>query len=190
MKKLPNILTIMRVLLVPLVVAIFVIFHDGQNDKLAFFLAFIIFILGGITDFFDGYFARKYNVESKLGAMLDPIADKLMIVTMLVILVAVGRADLIPVLVIIMRELLVSGYRDFLSAHNGEMPVTKLAKWKTTAQFVAITMLLFVPLAAAEHFNEVDSAARILLWFAGLLTFITGWQYTTHTIRFIKGLEK
>ncbi len=167
MKNLPNILTLGRIAIIPLVV---VALLGGFNH-----VALVLFVIAGVTDFFDGYFARKYKVESKLGAMLDPIADKLLVTAVLIFLVKqLDGLDTIAVVVILLREVLVSGLREFLGQQKIAMPVTKLAKWKTTIQFVAIIALLYSP---------VSIWSSLLLWVAAILTGITGWQYTNHTIR-------
>jgi cardiolipin synthase len=170
MKNLPNILTLVRIAIIPLVVLALL---GGFNH-----IALVLFIIAGITDYFDGYFARKYKVESKFGAMLDPIADKLLVAAVLIFLAKqLGGLDTLAIVIILLREVLVSGLREFLGQQKIAMPVTKLAKWKTTIQFMAIIALLFNPLALYSS---------LLLWFAAILTAITGWQYTTHTIRMIK----
>lgn len=187
MKSLPNYLTLLRVFAIPLLVLVFI--NEAWGSLYYPHIVFVIFFVASLTDFFDGYIARKYNVESKFGAMMDPIADKLMVVTLLVYLLVNDMADFLPVLIIILRELLVSGYREFIASNNGEMPVTKLAKWKTTFQFLAIAALLFVPLTAADSQGEVAVVGQMMLWFAAILTFITGWQYTAHSIKFTKDIS-
>lgn len=185
MKQIPNYLTILRILIVPAIIAAFYM----QDVKLAGLVTTGLFLLAGITDFFDGAIARKLNAESDFGKMMDPIADKLLVGAVLVILFKAGRADLIPVMVILMREFLVSGYREFLAASGGKMPVTKLAKWKTTIQFLAILALLIIPATKQEYAADVFLTGQYMLWFAALLTFITGLQYTIHTIKFIRGTD-
>ena len=167
MKNLPNILTLGRIFIIPLVV---VALLGGFNH-----IALVLFIIAGITDFFDGYFARKLKVESKFGAMLDPIADKLLVTAVLIFLAKqLSGLDTIAVVIILLREVLVSGLREFLGQQKIAMPVTKLAKWKTTLQFVAIIALLY---------NPISIFSSLLLWVAAILTAITGWQYTTYAIR-------
>lgn len=186
MKSLPNILTILRIVAIPLIIAAFYI----PSLKMAALVALGLFIFASITDFLDGYLARKYEVESKFGQMLDPIADKLLVAAVLLMLVVSDSADLIPVVIIILRELLVSGLREFVADNNGVMTVTKLAKWKTTAQFLAIITLIFVPLAQAEFAAEVFQVGTILLWIAAALTFVTGVEYTSAAMKFIKHLKE
>lgn len=170
MKNLPNILTLGRIAIIPLVVLAML---GGFNH-----VALVLFIIAGISDYFDGYFARKYKVESKFGAMLDPIADKLLVTAVFIFLAKqLDGFDTIAVVIILLREVLVSGLREFLGQQKIAMPVTKLAKWKTTLQFVAIIALLVSP------YHIVSS---LLLWVAATLTAITGWQYVTYAIRKIK----
>lgn len=182
-EKLPNYLTMLRIFVIPLIVLAFYI----PNTTVSAALAFVLFLIAGISDFFDGYIARKFDCASKFGELMDPIADKLVVITVLVILSASGDADFIPVLIIILREILVSGYREFIYANQGEMPVTKLAKWKTTMQFVAVTLLLFYPVVGAA---EIQNIGQILLWLAAVLTFITGYQYTIHTLSFVREVNE
>ena len=167
MNNLPNILTLARVGIIPLVI-IAMLAGFGQ-------VAMVLFIIAGITDFFDGYFARKYKVESKIGAMMDPIADKLLVTAVLVFLAReLNGFNTIAIVVILLREVLVSGLREFLGQQKISMPVTKLAKWKTTIQFIAIITLLYDP---------IHVGALLLLWLAAILTAITGFQYVTYAIR-------
>ena len=177
MKKIPNYLTMFRIAAIPLLIAVFHIYGAG-------WLAFIIFSLAGITDFFDGYLARKFKAESKFGEMLDPIADKLLTAVALVYLLWFGLANIIPTAVILLREFLVSGLREFLAANRGKMPVTKLAKWKTASQFLAIAMLMLAPSVDKTVFD----LGNIMLWLAGILTLITGVQYTKSAVQQIKKL--
>ena len=137
---LPNILTVLRLLAAPGVAIMFLYFNRPWAD----WCALILFLGAAITDWFDGYIARSWKQESRFGAMLDPIADKAMVV--IALLVIVGYSSMSPWLVlpatfIVFREVFVSGLREFLGAHAKELQVTKLAKWKTTAQMVAIAVL-------------------------------------------------
>lgn len=137
---LPNILTILRLFAAPGVAVMFLYFHRPWAD----WLALALFVSAAITDFFDGYLARLWKQESKFGAMLDPIADKAMVVIALVIITGYSGMNpwlILPVTVILFREVFVSGLREFLGATAGLLKVTKLAKWKTTAQMVAIAVL-------------------------------------------------
>ena len=139
---LPNILTILRMLAAPGVAIMFLYFHRPSAD----WLALTLFVGAAITDYFDGYLARLWKQESKFGAMLDPIADKAMVVIALVVITGFSGMNpwiLLPATLIIFREVFVSGLREFLGATAKLLAVTKLAKWKTTAQMVAIAILFF-----------------------------------------------
>ncbi|MEN9409073.1 MAG: CDP-diacylglycerol--glycerol-3-phosphate 3-phosphatidyltransferase [Pseudomonadota bacterium] len=138
--NLPNILTFIRLLAAPGVAVMFLYFHRPWAD----WLALSLFVMAAITDWFDGYLARAWKQESKFGAMLDPIADKAMVVIALVIIAGYSGMNpwlILPVTAILFREVFVSGLREFLGAKAGLLKVTKLAKWKTTAQMVAIAVL-------------------------------------------------
>jgi CDP-diacylglycerol--glycerol-3-phosphate 3-phosphatidyltransferase len=137
---LPNILTVLRLIAAPGVAIMFLYFHRPWAD----WFALTLFILAALTDWFDGYLARLWKQESKFGTMLDPIADKAMVVIALVILTGYSGMNpwlILPVTVILFREVFVSGLREFLGAKAGLLKVTRLAKWKTTTQMVAIAIL-------------------------------------------------
>jgi CDP-diacylglycerol--glycerol-3-phosphate 3-phosphatidyltransferase len=137
---LPNTLTVLRLLAAPGVAIMFLYFHRPWAD----WFALTLFVVAALTDWFDGYLARLWKQESKFGTMLDPIADKAMVVIALVILTGYSGMNpwlILPVTVILFREVFVSGLREFLGAKAGLLKVTKLAKWKTTAQMVAIAIL-------------------------------------------------
>jgi CDP-diacylglycerol--glycerol-3-phosphate 3-phosphatidyltransferase len=136
----PNILTTLRLLAAPGVAVMFLYFHRPWAD----WFALALFVGAAITDWFDGYLARLWQQESKFGAMLDPIADKAMVVIALVIITGYSGMNpwlILPVTVILFREVFVSGLREFLGARAGLLKVTPLAKWKTTAQMIAIAVL-------------------------------------------------
>lgn len=138
--NIPNILTLLRLLAAPGVVLMFLYFTRPWAD----WFALVLFVGAAITDFFDGYLARLWKQESKFGTMLDPIADKAMVVIALLVITGYAGMDpyiLLPATVIIFREVFVSGLREFLGDTAGTLAVTKLAKWKTTAQMVAIAVL-------------------------------------------------
>jgi cardiolipin synthase (CMP-forming) len=168
--NLPNILTLSRIAIIPIVLTTF--FFDSTAMRWA---AVSLFTLAGITDFFDGYLARRANQVSRLGRFLDPIADKLLVASVLLVLVGFNRVEewtYIPAIVIMLREILVSGLREFLAELHVGLPVTKLAKGKTTVQMVALGFLIVgtaVPMA--------KPAGEFLLWLAALLTIITGYDY-------------
>lgn len=139
----PNILTVIRLLAAPLVAVVFVVLPRPIAD----WVAVILFVGAAITDWFDGYLARRLRLESKFGAMLDPIADKAMVVIALGVIMALSNLSamiVIPAALILFREVFVSGLREFLGDTAGLLKVTKLAKWKTTVQMVAIAVLLSV----------------------------------------------
>ncbi|MBZ8118470.1 CDP-diacylglycerol--glycerol-3-phosphate 3-phosphatidyltransferase [Roseovarius sp. LXJ103] len=136
----PNILTVMRLLAAPMIAVMFLYFTRPYAD----WFALILFISAAITDYIDGYLAREWKQETKLGAMLDPIADKAMVVIALMVIVGYSSMSpwlVLPATFILFREVFVSGLREFLGDVAGTLKVTKLAKWKTTAQMVAISVL-------------------------------------------------
>ena len=133
----PNLLTIIRIIFASLI-ALILIFSDS---KMAYFISFILFALAGITDYFDGWLARKRNQISDLGRMLDPIADKILVISTFIILMSNNVIDgfnVIAALIIIYREIFISGLREFLGNKSFVVKVTKLAKWKTAIQFITI----------------------------------------------------
>jgi cardiolipin synthase (CMP-forming) len=169
---LPNLLTYLRLLAIPLVVLCLF----WPNETTARWVAFGIYAGAAITDYFDGWLARRFHLDSALGRMLDPIADKLLIAACLLMLVAdktISGFSLWAAIVILCREILVSGLREFLSGLQLSVPVSNVAKWKTTAQLVAVGMLLAAP---AVH-PSIVVLGIILLWIAALLTLYTGWDY-------------
>jgi len=184
MYNIPNLLTLSRIAVIPLIF-ISVYFPWAWY---AYFAA-ILFIAASITDYFDGYLARLYNQTSAFGRLLDPIADKLLVGTALVVILA--KADTmvsltityIPIFVILCREILVSGLREFLREVNVGMPVTRLAKWKTGFQMTALSMML---LRGFWYWGQIG---EFLLWIAGILTFITGYQYFQKSLDYVKEAE-
>ena len=172
-KYLPNILTIIRILVIPILILAF--FLEG---KLAHWVAAALFIFASITDFFDGYLARLYKVQSKLGTMLDPIADKLLVATVIIMLVHFADGDLfitIPGLVILFREIFVSGLREYLAAINVSMPVSNLAKWKTGIQMTALALLILGEQGTGLIITEIIGKAGLII--AAIITLITGFAY-------------
>jgi len=185
MYNLPNLLTISRIVVIPVIfLAIYI------HSALWSILAGVLFVLASITDYLDGYFARSRNQNSVLGRLLDPIADKLLVVSALLIIVAnrmVEPITYIPVIIIMCREVLVSGLREFLAEFRVGMPVTRLAKWKTGFQMTAISMILLQHLYFIGE--VVGIVGEILLWVAGILTFITGYQYFAKCLDYIYTVE-
>ncbi len=175
---LPNLLTLSRIAAIPVVV-ILVAFHAATSDL----LACVVFTAAAITDYFDGEIARSRSLQSDLGRMLDPIADKLLVGAVIMVLVGQGRLSpwgLYPAILIILREILVSGLREYLAGVRVGMPVTQLAKWKTGVQMVSLGMLL-AGNSSAELLGigwlPVSFLGEGLLWLAAALTVITGWDY-------------
>jgi cardiolipin synthase len=186
MWTIPNILTITRVAAAPAIAIMVALGGPGWALP-----AFIFFVLAALTDYLDGWAARRLGQASALGKMLDPIGDKVMVALLLMALAdqLVGQwVYIIPAAVILTREILVSGLREFLG--DVKLNVTKLAKWKTTAQLVAIAVLLLARVGAAEMQRlDVLAAGLALLWVAALLTAITGWDYFSKGMRHIQARE-
>jgi cardiolipin synthase (CMP-forming) len=168
--SIPNLLTYGRIAAIPLIVLLLATGHPALR-----WLALILYLAAAVTDFLDGYLARRWNQSSPLGRMLDPIADKLL-VGALIVTFAWDRSfawwDLIPALAILLREIFVSGLREFLGPKNVVVKVTQLAKWKTTAQLLALTFIFLTPLLSGAGF-----VAELLLWLSGIMTVVTGAQY-------------
>ncbi len=172
-----NILTLSRIAAIPLVVACF--WLDRGWSQL---LSMILFVVAGVTDWFDGYFARRYHQISRLGRFLDPIADKLLVAAALVMLVYSGPLQgvhVLAALIILAREILVSGLREFLAELRVGVPVSQLAKWKTAAQMVAIALLLVGDAASPL----VTTLGLWLIWIAAVLTLVTGYDYLRTGLR-------
>lgn len=174
MWTLPNILTLSRILALPLLA----LFLWWPEWALGYFIAWVIYALMGVTDYFDGYLARTQGTVSKLGIFLDPIADKIMIAC--VILILVGKQvivdwHIIAALVILAREIAVSGLREFLGGIQVSVPVSKLAKWKTALQLGALGLLILS--RATPDWGWVLLAGLVFLWGAAVLTAVTGWDY-------------
>jgi cardiolipin synthase (CMP-forming) len=179
--SLPNILTYGRIVAVPVLAGV-LFFGTGETSR---WLAFAIFVAACLTDWLDGYLARIWEQQSNLGRMLDPIADKLLVGATLLMLVyagTVGGWSIWAALIILSREILVSGLREFLAELNVKVHVTQLAKWKTAAQFVALAMLLVGP-AAEGILPGTTQTGILLLWAAALLTLLTGYDYLKAGIR-------
>jgi cardiolipin synthase (CMP-forming) len=171
--SLPNLLTLSRILAIPIVVASFYV----QGDYARWF-ACALFSAAGVTDWLDGHMARRWAQQSELGRFLDPIADKLLVAATLFMLVATDRLSsgaILPALVILCREILVSGLREYLAELRVGLPVSKLAKWKTAIQMVAIGVLIVGN--AGPAVLPVAAIGEMLLWVAALLTLVTGYDY-------------
>lgn len=198
----PNILTTLRLLAAPGVAVLFLYF----NRPFADWLALTLFVTAAVTDFFDGYLARLWKQESRYGAMLDPIADKAMVVIAIMVLTGYSGMNpwlILPATVILFREVFVSGLREFLADRASLLKVTKLAKWKTTAQMIAIAVLFLgtglayheggspvvgegdVPVVVS-HAAVATWIGLVLIWIAAALTAITGWDYLRKSAPYLK----
>lgn len=171
--SLPNLLTLSRILAIPLVVATFYVPGDSAR-----WFACLLFSAAGVTDWLDGHMARRWQQQSEIGRFLDPIADKLLVSATLFMLTAFGRLPenaVLPALVILCREILVSGLREYLAGIRVGLPVSRLAKWKTLIQMVAIGFLIVGD--AGPRLVPVVDIGNLLLWVAALLTLVTGYDY-------------
>ena len=169
----PNLLTLSRILAVPIVVATFYV--AGEYAR---WFACALFTAAAVTDWLDGHMARRWAQQSEIGRFLDPIADKLLVAATLFMLTTMGRlsaAAVFPALVILCREILVSGLREYLAGLRVGLPVSKLAKWKTAIQMTAIGFLIVGN--AGPSFLPVAGIGEMLLWIAAMLTLVTGYDY-------------
>ena len=168
-QHIPNLLTWARLAAVPLVlVAWYLPPPWGQ------WLPLVVVVLASITDFFDGYLARKWNAQSDLGRLLDPNADKLLMAVSMLLLVSTSHASAVAVSLILCRELFVSGLRESMAEKDIIIHVTRLAKYKTAMQMAAVIVLLYAYASGGDFSAHLGS---LLLWIAAILTLITGWQY-------------
>lgn len=184
---LPNILTYARIAAVPVVVGL--MYWQGILDGGLWlrWLALAIFIAAGVTDILDGYFARMWGQQSSLGKMLDPIADKLLVASCLLMLAADGTIrgwTLLAAVIILCREILVSGLREFLADLHVSIPVTKLAKWKTMGQLVALGFLIAGD-AGVKVLPQTVEIGITLMWLSAIVTLYTGWDYLRAGLRYM-----
>ena len=182
MLNLPNILTLSRIFTVPLLAALL----WWPEWAFGYLLAFLIYCLMGFTDYFDGYLARSQGTVSKLGIFLDPIADKIMVAAVILILCANGDiwgVHVVAALIILLREITVSGLREFLAGLQVSIPVTNLAKWKTTVQLIALGGLILS--GGLPEFPILHLLSLILLWTAAVLTLLTGWDYLRAGLKYM-----
>ena len=180
MLTLPNLLTLSRILAVPILVALL-----WQPGWLGYTLAFLLYGVACITDYLDGYLARAQGAVSKLGVFLDPIADKIMVAAVIVMLISTERVvgghpvvagwHVVAALVILLREIAVSGLREFLAQLSVSVPVSRLAKWKTAIQMAALGALILA--GALPGWPWVHGVGLAGLWAAAVLTLLTGWDY-------------
>jgi cardiolipin synthase (CMP-forming) len=179
--SLPNVLTYGRIVAVPAVVAC-LLFIEGDTGRWA---ALAVFVTACITDYFDGYLARVWHQQSALGRMLDPIADKLLVGVTLLMLTydhTIHGPMIWAAVIILSREILVSGLREFLAELNVKIGVTQLAKWKTTLQMIALGVLLAGP-AGERLVPGINAVGLGILWIAAALTLFTGYDYLKAAIR-------
>jgi CDP-diacylglycerol--glycerol-3-phosphate 3-phosphatidyltransferase len=185
MLSLPNLLTLSRILAVPILV-----FLLWQPAPLDYAIIFVLYCIVGITDYFDGYLARAQGQISRLGQFLDPIADKIMVAAVIMMLVSSRKMSgepvihglhIIPALIILLREIIVSGLREFLAESRVSMPVSALAKWKTTLQLVALGALILGGAFPGQLW--VHNVGLASLWAAAGLTLVTGYDYLRTGIR-------
>ncbi|MBE7186237.1 MAG: CDP-diacylglycerol--glycerol-3-phosphate 3-phosphatidyltransferase [Methylobacterium mesophilicum] len=179
--NLPNLLTYARILAVPLIVLCFFLEGHLKSSDFARWSALAIFVAASVTDYFDGYLARAWQQTSNIGRMLDPIADKLLVATCLLLLAAdtdktIQGWSLWAAIIILCREILVSGLREYLADLKVSVPVTRLAKWKTTIQMVAIAVLLAGP-ALDKMLGYATETGIALLWISAIVTLYTGYDY-------------
>ena len=186
MTTLPNILTYVRIVAIPLIL---VTFYDSTNS--AQWVASALFLVAAVTDFFDGHLARSRNQVSRLGRFLDPIADKLLVASVLLMLIGFNRVSelsYIPAVVILCREILVSGLREFLAEVHVSIPVSRLAKWKTALQLIALTWLLLSEAVPVCFY--VRTLGEAILWVAALLTMLTGYDYLKEGFTCMQSIPK
>lgn len=178
-RNLPNFLTSIRIIATPFIIFTFYI----EDVVLAQQLGALLFLIASITDMLDGYFARKFNLQSNFGIIFDPIADKILVGSVILMLVKFNRASEIPCLLILAREFIIAGLREFLANVKVSVPVSSLAKIKTGVQMFA----LFVLLLGSESFKQewIIDFGNYCLWFSAILTIITGYSYLKASLKFI-----
>lgn len=183
MLNLPNLLTIGRIVATPVICWLLVL-----GGPVAIWIAFVLYVAAAVTDWLDGYLARRMQIVSGLGRMLDPIADKLLVGALLIVLAwtrQLSALDLIPAVAIMLREIFIPGLREFLGPKNVIVHVTPLAKWKTTVQLVALAVIIIEPVIPG-----LGLVSDILLWLAGILTVWTGAQYFIGALPHLDGETK
>ena len=177
----PNIITFVRIILIPII--LYLLFSDNSNVVL---IAGLLFIVSSISDYFDGYLARTLNQSSKLGTLLDPIADKLLIAAVIIVLIdtrVIADVHVIPAIIILLREIAISGLREFLAKLNTDMPVSKLAKYKTTFQMVSLSILI---ISLGFELNDfLWNFGLVTLWLAAIITLLSGYNYVAKGLKHI-----
>ena len=177
----PNIITFVRIILIPLI--LYLLFSDDPKIVL---IAGLLFIISSVSDFFDGYLTRTLNQTSKLGILLDPIADKLLIASVIIVLIetrVISEIHVIPAIIILLREIAISGLREFLANYNQKVPVTNLAKIKTTIQMISLSILI---LSMGYDFNNtIWNAGLITLWLSAIITIFSGYSYIKKGLKVI-----
>ncbi len=176
----PNLLTLVRIGLIPVLVGLF--YLDGAEAR---WLACAVFTIAATTDYLDGWLARSRQQHSSFGRWLDPVADKLLVAATVVLLVGFDRAPLVPALVILLREIMVSGLREYLAEARLVLPVSRLAKWKTAVQMVALGFLIVGE--AGPWWLFVPEIGFWGLWLAAILTIVTGWDYLQRSVGHMLG---
>ena len=180
----PNFLTLTRVLLSIIITSLILI----SPSKFSYLFSFILFCIAGITDFFDGWYARKNNKVSELGKMLDPIADKILVISILIALMinsVLSGLNIIPSLIIIYREVFISGLREYLGNKSIKVDVTNQSKWKTTIQFISISGFILFPVIENNPFY-LYILISILLWLSAIMSISTGFNYLRLASDFLK----
>ena len=173
----PNFLTFLRLFAAPILI-LYLIIDQSFSGK---YFGLIIFVFIILTDFFDGYLARKFSIESNIGKVFDPIADKIMVILLFAFFLGINLDNpeklfmSLMLILLITREIMISGLREFVSAKKADLSVTQLAKWKTFAQGSALLLAVLPPL------KDNDSLITAFLWFAVLMTVVTGWQYVRNS---------
>ncbi len=170
----PNLLTILRIIVAPIIAIL--VWRETSNGQLI--IAFLLFCVAGLTDWLDGYAARKFKIESHLGRILDPIADKVLLACVLLALASHHTRDwlfIAPALIIFLREFLISGFREYMSKEGIVINVSKLAKWKTTLQLFAVGLIILSMIFSENEFVYRTSIAT--LWLSAIVTIQTAYDY-------------
>jgi len=183
LSSLPNALTLTRIAVIPIIVGLFFV-----PAPWAAWAALGLFVLAAVTDYFDGQLARRLNIVSAFGKLLDPIADKMLVTAVLFMIVATDRiqgAAVVAAVIILLREILISGLREYMASRSAEgLPVTPLAKWKTTVQMGALALLILGDAGPAGV--PVATVGIVGLWLAALLTVVTGWDYVARGLHVLR----